>query len=485
MRKEYFIRIQPQLTLLNEEQKDEIHQASLEILERTGILVYDQESLDLLKKAGCLIKDGKRVFIPGPVIEEAIRTVPDRITVSNRKGERCLYLEDRKSYFGTGSETLNVIDLHTGERRKAILEDVREAARVSDYLKNVDFIMSMAMADDIPPNLSDRYQFEAMVSNTTKPIMFTAWDKEGLEDIYWMAVAVAGSEENLRQHPFLIHYSEPIAPFVHPKDSLQKLLFCAEKGIPVEYHCISMAGATGPATLAGSFVQANARMLSGMVIHQFKQKGAPLIVQSPVIYLDMKTSLMPYFGPEWCLSALMSKEMALYYGVPTFGKAGATDAKVIDQQAGIEIGMSILAEGLVGNNLIHDIGYLETGLTSSLASIAICDEVISHVRSFLKGINFSPEHLAVELIDRVGPDGNYMTVEHTVKHFRQEAWFPKLIDHHRYDNWVASGSKTMLDEANELVRRILSTHEVPPLPMEVTNEIKKILQRAKNKLDKK
>jgi len=332
MRRDFFMRIQPQLALLNDEQKEEIHRASLEILERTGILVYDQESLDLLKKAGCQIRDGKRVFMPGSVVEEAIRTVPDRITVSNRRGERCLYLEERKSYFGTGSETLNVIDIRTGERRKAILEDVREAARVSDYLKNVDFIMSMAMADDIPPYLSVRYQFEAMVSNTSKPIMFTAWDREGLEDIYWMAVAVAGSEENLRQHPFLIHYSEPIAPFVHPRDSLQKLLFCAEKGIPVEYHCITMAGATGPATLAGSFVQANARMLSGMVIHQLKQGGAPLIVQSPVIYLDMRTSLMPYFGPEWCLSALMSKEMALYYGVPTFGKAGTTDAKVIDQQ---------------------------------------------------------------------------------------------------------------------------------------------------------
>lgn len=485
MRKDFFMRVQPQLTLLKEEQKDEIHHASLEILERTGILVYDQEALELLKKAGCPVKEGKKVFIPGSVVEEAIRTVPDRITISNRKGERCLYLEDRKSYFGTGSETPNVIDIRTGERRKAVLNDVKESARVSDYLKNVDFIMSMAMADDIPPILSDRYQFEAMVSSTTKPIMFTAWDKGGLEDIYWMAVAVAGGEENLRQHPFLIHYAEPIAPFVHPKDSLQKLLFCAEKGIPVEYHCISMAGATAPATLAGSFVQANARMLSGMVIHQLKQKGAPLIVQSPVIFLDMKTSLMPYFGPEWCLSALMSKEMALYYGVPTFGKAGATDSKLIDQQAGIEIGMSILAEGLVGNNLIHDIGYLEAGLTSSLASIAICDEVISHVKSFLKGIDFSPEHIAVEVIDQVGPDGNYLSAEHTLKHFRQEAWFPKLIDHSRFDNWVASGSKTLLEGATELVRSILSTHEVPPLPAEVTNEMERILKSAKDKLGKK
>ncbi len=485
MKKDFFLTIQPRISLLDDEHKEEIHRASLEILERTGILVHDQEALDLLQQAGCSVRENNRVFLPGPVVEEAIRTVPDRITISNRKGERCLYLEDRKAYFGTGSETLNVIDVRTGERRKAILNDVREAARLCDRLKNVDFVMSMGMADDIPAVLSDRYQFEAMVSSTIKPIMFTAWDKEGLEDIYRMALAVAGNEKNLQQNPFLINYSEPIAPFVHPKDSLQKLLFCAEKGIPVEYHCISMAGATGPATLAGSFVQANARMLSGMVIHQLKKKGAPLIVQSPVIYLDMRTSLMPYFGPEWCLSTLMSKEMALYYGVPTFGKAGATDAKLIDQQAGIEIGMSIFAEGLVGNNLIHDIGYLETGLTSSLASIAICDEVIGHVKSFLKGIAFSPEHLAIDLINELGPKGNYMNTEHTLKHFRQEAWFAKLIDHSRYDNWVASGSKTMLDGANEMVKSMLATHEVPPLPIEVTNEMKAILQKSKEKLNKK
>jgi trimethylamine--corrinoid protein Co-methyltransferase len=485
MKREFFLRIQPRISLLDEEHKEEIHRSSLEILERTGILVYDREALELLQQAGCPVQEDKRVFIPGPVVEEAIRTVPDRITISNRKGEKCLYLEDRKSYFGTGSETLNVIDVRTGERRKAILNDVREAAKVADYLKNVDFVMSMGMADDIPAVLSDRYQFEAMVSSTIKPIIFTAWDKGGLEDIYRMAVAVAGSEKNLRQNPFLINYSEPIAPFVHPKDSLQKLLFCAEKGIPVEYHCITMAGATGPATLAGSFVQANARMLSGMVIHQLKQKGAPLIVQSPVIFLDMKTSLMPYFGPDWVLSGLLSKEMALYYGIPTFGKAGVTDSKVLDQQAGIEIGMSLLAEGLVGNNLIHDLGYLEMGLTSSLASIVICDEVVSQVKRILRGVDFSGEHLAVESIVEAGPDGNFLGSDHTVKHFRQEAWFPKLFDRNAYDNWTALGGKTLLDNATDMAKSILVRHEIPALPTEVTHEMKSILQSSEEKLNKK
>ena len=482
MRQDCLMRIQPSLTLLNEEQKDEIHTWSLEILERTGNIVNDEETLSLLKNAGCTIRDGNKVFIPGPVVEEALRSVPHHISIANRKGERVLYLETRKTYFGTGSETINVIDIDTGQRRKALLEDVRKAARLADELEHIDFVMSMGMADDVPAKLSDRYQFAAMAESTTKPIMFTSWDREGLEDTYRIAVAIAGGEEELRRKPFLIHYAEPIAPFKHPKESLQKLLFCADKEIPVEYHCISMAGATGPATLLGSFVQANARMLSGVVIHQLKRRGAPIIIQSPVIFLDVKTSLMPYFGPDWVLSALMSKEMALYYGIPTFGKAGATDSKVLDQQAGIEIGMSILAEGLVGNNLIHDLGYLEMGLTSSLASIVMCDEVVSHVKRILRGVNFSAEHMAVDIIEQTGPDGNFITQDHTVRHFRQEAWFSKLIDRNAYDNWIALGGDTLLDKATAVAKSILARHEISPLPKEVTREIKSILDRARGKL---
>jgi trimethylamine---corrinoid protein Co-methyltransferase len=484
MRQDYFLRIQPNLTLLNETQKDEIHNRSLEVLERTGNIVSDQEAIGLLKDAGCWIKDGNRVFIPGRVVEEVLGSVPKRISIANRKGQPALSLEDRRAYFGTGSETINVIDIDTGRRRKALLNDVRKAARLADGLGNIDFVMSMGMADDVPAILSDRYQFAAMAQTTTKPIMFTAWDREGLEDIYRMAVSIAGGEDELRRNPFLIHYAEPIAPFKHPKESLEKLLFCAEKEIPVEYHCISMAGASGPATLLGSFVQANARTLSGVVIHQLKRSGAPLIVQSPVIFLDMKTSLMPYFGPDWVLSALLSKEMALYYGIPTFGKAGATDSKVLDQQAGIEIGMSVLAEGLVGNNLIHDLGYLEMGLTSSLASIVMCDEVVSHVKRILKGVDFSAEHMAVEAIVEAGADGNFLSSDHTVKHFRQESWFPKLFDRNAYDNWTASGGKTLLDKATDMARSILARHEAAPLAREVELEIEIILKRASERRKK-
>lgn len=482
MRNDFFVRCQPRLQLLNEEQKHEIHLASLNILERTGIIVHEKEALELLRNSGCEVGKDHRVSIPSVVIEDAVRSVPPRISIYDRKGRESLLLEGHKSYFGTGSDTPHVIDFETGKRRKAALTDVERAARLADGLDDVDFIMSMGLASDVPTKLSDRYHFAAMVSNSTKPIMFTAWSLEGLKDIYETAVAVAGGEQNLRRRPFIIHYAEPIAPFVHPRDSVEKLLFCAEKGIPVEYHCISMGGTTAPATLAGGVVQANARMLSGVVIHQLKARGAPLIVQAPVIFLDMQTSLMPYFGPEWCLSAATNKEMAMFYGIPTFGKAGATDSKILDQQAGIEIGMSILAEHLVGNNLIHDMGYLESGLTSCLESLVVCNEVVSMAKRIIRGIDLSPEHFSLDVIDRVGPKGNYLAEDHTANHFRREFWFPKLIDHNTHDVWIAQGGKTLAERAHTEAEKILRDHAPEAPDSEIQKRINEIIQKSKEKI---
>ncbi|MBW2123148.1 MAG: trimethylamine methyltransferase family protein [Deltaproteobacteria bacterium] len=481
MRNDFLVRCQPKLSLLDEEQKREIHLASLNVLERTGIVVHDEESLRLLREAGCEIRENKRVHIPPAVVEEALRSVPPRISIYDRDAKLSMLLEGRKSYFGTGSDTPNVIDFETGRRRKAVLADVERAALLADGLSEVDFVMSMGLASDVPAELSDRYHFAAMVSNSTKPIMFTAWSLDGLRDIYQMAAAVAGGEERLRRNPFIIHYAEPIAPFVHPRESLEKLLFCAEKGIPVEYHCISMGGTTAPATLAGSVVQANARMLSGVVIHQLKAKGAPLIVQAPVIFFDMRTSLMPYFGPEWCVSAATSKEMAMFYGIPTFGKAGVTDSKVFDQQAGIEIGMSILAENLVGNNLIHDMGYLESGLTSCLESLVVCSEVVSMARRIMRGIDLSPEHFCLDLMDRVGPEGNYLAEDHTARHFRREFWFPRILDRYPYEAWMEEGGKTLAEKAHMEAERVFREHVPKALQPEIREALDETLEKGKER----
>ncbi|MBN2553335.1 MAG: trimethylamine methyltransferase family protein [Spirochaetales bacterium] len=473
MKNDFFLRAQPRVSLLEQAQKEEIHRSSLRLLQRNGVVVHEPQARLLLEQAGCTV-EGKRVFIPERVVHQVLQTVPQCVEIFDRAGMPAMSLQERKAYFGTGSDTPNVIDFESGKRRPAVLEDVKRAARLADGLDNVDFIMSLGLASDCPVQRTDRYHFAAMMENSSKPIMFTAWSLDGLRDIYRMAAVASGDAERLQHRPFLIHYAMAIAPFVHPADSLQKVLFCAEKRIPVEYHSVDIGGSTAPATLAGSFVQGNARMLSGLAIHQLKSPGAPLIVDTSVVFLDMHTMTSPYMTPEVLLASIMNKEMALYYGVPTFAKAGAGDAKILDQQAGVEIGMTIFNEYLIGNNLIHDMGYLEMGMTGSLESVVICDEVVSFVKRFGRGVDFSAEHLALEVIEEVGPSGNYLTHDHTLRHFREEFWFAELMDHNNYDSWAKGGSRSLSDRAHERAGRILEQHSPPALGKKAVDEIYRI-----------
>jgi len=295
-----------------------------------------------------------------------------------------------------------------------------------------------------------------------------------------MVVAVRGSAENFRRNPFIIHYSEPTTPLKHTQEPLQKLLFCAEKGIPIVYVSAPVTGGTAPVTIAGALALSNAEFLSGLVIAQLKHKGAPIIYGGLAGPLDMHTTVNLYAGPEVYLNHIAIKEMASYYGLPDFNTGGCTDAKILDQQAAIESTFSLLQAGLAGSSLLHDVGYMESGLTASWESIVMADEIIDEIKHFLKGIKVNKETLAVDVIDKVGPGGNFLAEEHTLKHFK-EVWYPKLINRDIYENWVRDGSKPLGKVLNEKVKWILENHKPEPLSKGVKGKIKEILERAKRK----
>ena len=238
------------LNLLSHDQFEEIHLATLEVLDRTGVVVHEKEALDLLKKGGARI-DGNRVRIPAWMVQEALGTAPCRIPIGNRNGERVMFLEKGRSYYGTGSDTPFTIDVYTGLRRQAVKQDVINAARICDGLANIDFVMSMGMASDTPIQTAYVHQFEAMALNTVKPIVYTADNLQDLKDIVTMAEIIAGGPEALVAAPFLILYDEPSSPLQHIRAVIEKLLYLAEKRLPLLYAPAVMTGGTGPVTQAG------------------------------------------------------------------------------------------------------------------------------------------------------------------------------------------------------------------------------------------
>ena len=378
-------------------------------------------------------------------------------------------------FYGPGSDCLNIIDHRTGERRQPVLQDIVERMIVADALPNIDFVMSMMLPVDVPQAVADRYQMEAMLNYTSKPIVFVTTEFSGCVDAVEMAEAVAGGAEALRRNPMAACYINVTTGLRHNEEALQKLLYLAGKGLPALYVPVALGGATAPITLAGCQVIWNVGALVGLVLSQLKREGAPFIVTGwGASGLDMRTLIQPYAGPD---RRGIAQAMGHFYGLPMFSLAGCSDSKCIDQQAGIEAALTLMATTLAGGHIVHDVGYLESGLCYSLAQLVVCDEIVGWLEHFMRGVEVNDETLALDLIHEVGPDGQYLDTKHTMAHYRGR-WYPKLIDRDNYDNWLSKGGKTLEQRAAERVEAILVEHKPEPLPKDVAQRVHAIVERA-------
>jgi trimethylamine--corrinoid protein Co-methyltransferase len=442
------------------------------------VRVHDSEVRGLLGDAGCFISDGDLVKFPLTVVEEALEQAPSRVVLFSRDGKPSVYLEGRRTFFGTGSNLPHTLDLETGERRLSRLCDVRDTARLADSLSNIDFVMTMALPSDLEAATSDRHSFLEMITNTSKPVVFTAWDEGGLADIIAMAETVTGGSTELTAKPFLLAYLEPTSPLQHSHEVLRKMLMMADKRLPIVYAPGGVDGASAPVTSAGGLAMANAEVLSGLTIAQLRQPGTPVVYGSGSGPLDMRTTVVPYSSPEHMLHCRAIAELGQrYYHLPTWGFAGCSDSKVPDIQAGIESSLWILWTALSGANLVHDIGYLESGLTCSYEMIVMCDEIISFVRRLLGGIAVTEETLALDVIDEVGPGGDYLSNSHTLRHFK-ECWYPNIIDRSSYESWAEAGKPEAIERARQAAREAIANHSPEPLPQAVVETLRGIAAAA-------
>ena len=459
---------------LNEQQCQDLHAASLDILETIGIRLDHAEAVNLLVKAGATRLVNGNVCIPHALVENALASVPKRVVLYDRHGDPVMSLEGDRCFFGPGSDCLNIIDHRDGLRRKPLMQDLIEGIVLCDGLKNIDFVMSMVLPADIDQTMADIYQMEAMLTHTTKPIIVVSYETKGLMEAVEMAETVLGGARALRERPILTCYINVISGAVHNESGLKKLLYLAEKGLPVLYIPGSSAGMTSPATMAGAVALDNAGGLVGLVLSQLKREGTPVIWSAmDSASLDMRTMVSPYAYPERGII----RSMARYYGLPAFALAGATEAKILDQQAGAEAALTLLADVMMGGNIVHDLGYLESGLTFSFSQLVICCEMVSWIKAFLSEIEVSPETLALDVIGEVGVRGQYLAHRHTRKHFR-EIWYPDLFERGIFSDWSAKGSHSLTERANERVQKILDEHRPEPLPADVLKRLREMVKRA-------
>ncbi len=460
MRVGYKAQVTPGLKVWTQDQCYELHLKSLEILERTGMIVHDEDALKVYKDGGAYVK-GNRVYIPASMVNEALKTAPERIVLQGR-GKR-IYLEENQVNYGLGTDLPDFQEWKTGKYRRCLLRDVKDSAVVTDYLPNMDFVASMGIASDVTTRLADLYHFKVMVENTEKPLFMTVTDKDNLQAMIDMSAAVVGGYEELKRNPLFLLYREPVSPLVNSKEAHQTLMLASKYEIPVTYAAGITSGTTGPVTLAGNLALGNAECLGGLVLHQLVNPGAPFmygIVPAPA---DMITTICCYGGPEIPLYFCIVGEMGRFYKLPSFGQAGNTDAAVLDQQAAIDAMFSIFIAALSGTNLVHDNGYICNGLVGSLEMLVLCDECVSMTKHFMKGIGIS------SLNDQAAAD---------------DTWMPRYLNRKNYEEWKAEGSPSMNQKIKDEVEYILNNHKPKPLAASVVEEMDRIIQENEKRVKK-
>jgi trimethylamine---corrinoid protein Co-methyltransferase len=454
------------LTMLSDEKCQTIYDAALTIIAEIGMTVPHEVARALLVDAGATA-DGELVRIPRALVAKARETVPSMIPVYDRNGELAMELGGFNSYFGTGSDLMSIYDFDTQERRLSMLADVGRMAHVCDALPNIDFIMSAAHPHDIAAYASYLECYREMVTNTTKPMVMTAAGVDDLEVMWKVACEFRGGAEELRAKPYFIQYGEPVSPLQHASEVIDKLLFCADWGIPLIYSPAPIAGATAPITHAGHIVQAVAESLFGIVIHQLRKPGAPVLTGMGPVKLDMNTVQALYNSAEYYTTYLGITEMAKWLDIPNWGYAGTSDSQCVDAQAGLDIAELTLLSMQAGSNLNHDIGYLDFGLTGAAEAVVITDEVVSLNRRTLEGIEVNEDTLGLDAIRQAGHGGDFLGIKHTKRHVRSLQWRPTILNRRTQKNWEADGSPDLTEMAHRKVLDIMANHVPQPLAADV------------------
>jgi trimethylamine--corrinoid protein Co-methyltransferase len=466
-------------TRLTDAQCVRLHEATLQVLERTGLLIEEPEALELLGRAGAQV-DGSLVRIPARLVEWALEVAPREVTLFDRTGEEKMRLSGRATYFGTGSDCMYCYDHRTNERRRAVLQDVADAARVADACENIDFVMSLFTPSDVTPQLMDRYQMASMLANTRKPIVYITMSEEHAHlDAVDMAAAAIGGHEALVERPFIACYKNTLFPLVHNREAVQTLLDLAGKNLPCIYSPVSTAGTVAPMTVAGSTVVVNAGVLAGLVMSQLKREGAPYIsIGWAGEAMDMRTMMDIFAWPDHrgVYSSLLH-----WYKLPLWTLGGVTDSKLPDQQAAAEAALTLMADAVIGGHMNHNIGFMESAFTGSLTQVVLGNDIVGWIKAFMAPLDISDEALALDVIDEVGPGGLFLKHRHTRNHAR-DRYQPALFDRSSYQDWKTRGAKDTTTVAAELVDGILAEHEPEPLSPSATAAIGGIVDRAEARL---
>ncbi len=460
---------------LTEDEVKRIHQASVQVLERTGIEVQPSEAREVFEQAGARIDtEANRVHLSRSIIEDAIAAANKRFVLAGREPHRDLDMGGDRVYMGTGGAAVKVMDLD-GRVRESSLADIARIGRLVDALDNIHFYLRPVVARDIPNHLLDVNKTYAAISNTGKHVMSSAYSVETAREVIDMVSLVMGSKQAYEERP-IVSFTAcwTVSPLRYAAETVEVLIELLRQNIPVVISSAPQSGATSPAALAGTMVQINAEELSGIVLCNLIRPGARVLMGYVPSVADMRTGNFVGGAPEFALMNAAAAQMGRFYGIPVYNSSALSDSKVPDVQAGYEKGMTSVTAALAGSNYIHhSAGFLESMLCVAYEQYVIDDDINGSVMRMVRGFEVNDETLSVDLIDQVcRGEGHFLGTEQSLALMNTDYYYPHTADRSRRQEWQAQGSQDMRMRARQRAAQILETHQPVRIAPDVDRTIR-------------
>jgi trimethylamine--corrinoid protein Co-methyltransferase len=475
----------PIIKYLTDAQIEDIHEGSLEVLEKTGIKVELEPGLKVLDQAGAKVdyQTGK-AKIPRELVARCLETLPREFAYAARNPDKDCYMEPGgRLYSRTAGSPDFIIDIDTDEWRAVTIADVKDLYRVMDALDGISIVTS-AFAQDWPKLGRDILMLREMFAHTDKHIHMRTDTVETFPHMLEMAAIVVGGREQLKARPIVSLLEGHVSPLRFIDVMVNALLLCGEYGIPLEVCCMPMAGSTGPVTMVGNLQLLNTEFLAGVVISQSAHPGAPLVYAPRPMLMDLRTGFSLAGSIDGEMAAVAGVQMANFYNVPVSVHGQWSDSVTDDGQSIFEHAYTALMGAFSGANILVGAGSIQETLTISHAQLVIDDEINKTCFRALEGFAVDKDRLAVDAIARVGPGGNFLADSHTLQFLRGERYMPALFYRGSREGWEESGWKTFRDRAKEKAKAILKEHKPNPLPEDTGKALDEYVSYALKSLEK-
>jgi trimethylamine--corrinoid protein Co-methyltransferase len=461
-------------TLLTPEQVERTHQAALEILDKVGMLVHNPQARQIFSKHGCKLEAATNIVkFPPSIVEEYRQLAPAKFTFLGRAAKYDRTIPDDRPIVVTGSSAPNIIDPLTGRERRSRSDDIARIAYLVNELPGYDVFSVSTLADDAPPGQFTLARLYPSLKNCLKPVRSNAPDRHDAEQILQIGALIAGSEQAFYERPFItLHFCPVVSPLTMDVDSTELLIFFAERGLPVYPSIVPNGGLTSPMSLAGTLVQGNAEYLATTALMQMVRPNTPTIYATLPTIADMRTGAYASGGIECGMLHMAFAQMARFYNVPSGGYIGLTNAKINDAQSGYETGMSVVAGMLGGADMFNMAGLLDALKAFDFAKAVIDDEIALMLKRIERGFGFNEETLALDVIAKVGPGGNFMLEDSTVKWMKSAGLLTRIADRDTRDSWEARGALDSHARGLQRARQILARPNQAVFPAELDAQIR-------------